>query len=563
MNLVSPFRLSFAGTIWLVVWMLSGLSWPTVAGAAGYTPEHPEVEAMVDQLIAKIEGSANAKTHYTLENAHYGGFGEYALMGYAHYKARYDATHPIVVKGVEAARTFVRRTGDKAPTGGSDKSVYSAAICAMLLAEIDAEQYRGDLQRLYAHMQTLKRPHGGYTYRSVAEGDVSQTQYAMLALWKLDRLGIDIDYASVVQTAKWLLAVQEPKGGWPYQGKLHAGGNRGPQTRVTPSMTVAGGSALLIAGDILRAWGATFGEAGDPGIPDLPEAIKLYLGNDNAKKLKRTMAKEPMVQSIGLGDSYLTGNSPDPGKLKASYPYYQLYTMERYYSFREVAMEQPEDKSPGWYNDGVNFLKANMKGGSLDETSHTTSATSNAFGILFLIRSTKKSIAALSAGAMTGGWGLPDDTSEVKVDGTQIKGKELANSVTDLLSILEEDDADSLNGKSIPDTLKLAKDPKERKAQIDRLERLARGSESWQARRVAMRLLGQSDEMRIVPTLIYGLTDPDPVAKRYARDGLRFISRKFDGFGLPRDPDEDDVSTAVRKWKQWYLTMNPKYVFLN
>ena len=105
-----------------------------------------------------------------------------------------------------------------------------------------------------------------------------------------------------------------------------------------------------------------------------------------------------------------------------------------------------------------------------------------------------------------------------------------------MLDILEEDGAGDTEGKSIPEDLQLDKDPATRAAQLDRLERLVRGSKSWQARRVAARLLGKSDELRVVPALIFALSDPDQPVRRYARDGLRFISRKFDGFGMPDDP---------------------------
>jgi HEAT repeat protein len=73
--------------------------------------------------------------------------------------------------------------------------------------------------------------------------------------------------------------------------------------------------------------------------------------------------------------------------------------------------------------------------------------------------------------------------------------------------------------------LELDKNPIDRAAQLDWLERLVRGGRSWHARRVAARLLGGSDELRVVPALIFALSDPDQSVRTYARDGLRFISR--------------------------------------
>ena len=146
--------------------------------------------------------------------------------------------------------------------------------------------------------------------------------------------------------------------------------------------------------------------------------------------------------------------------------------------------------------------------------------------------------------------------------GGQVKTEPIATEVNNLLDILDND-SDSLAGKSLPDNLKLAAAGDARKAQLDRLERLVRGSQSWQARRVAARLLGQSDEMRVVPALIYALSDPDEPVTRYARDGLRYISRKFEGFGLPDKPNDSQVRDAQKKWRKWYLSMHPGFVFID
>ena len=132
-----------------------------------------------------------------------------------------------------------------------------------------------------------------------------------------------------------------------------------------------------------------------------------------------------------------------------------------------------------------------------------------------------------------------------------------------MLELLEGDGADDLDGKALADRAVLPTNPVERSAQLDRLERLVRGSRSWQARRVSARLLGTSDDLRVVPALIYALSDPDHAVRAYARDGLRFISRKFEGFGMPDEPTNAEIRQAQRKWREWYLTMKPGYVFLD
>ena len=50
---------------------------------------------------------------------------------------------------------------------------------------------------------------------------------------------------------------------------------------------------------------------------------------------------------------------------------------------------------------------------------------------------------------------------------------------------------------------------------------------------------------------------------RKARDALRLLSRKVDGFGLPDDPTDGAKLEAIEKWKQWYLAIRPNAQFLN
>ena len=56
--------------------------------------------------------------------------------------------------------------------------------------------------------------------------------------------------------------------------------------------------------------------------------------------------------------------------------------------------------------------------------------------------------------------------------------------------------------------------------------------------------------------------DPDPVVARAARDGLRFLSRKFDGFKLADAPSKPQVIQAQRAWKDWYRSIRPNAKFI-
>jgi hypothetical protein len=63
--------------------------------------------------------------------------------------------------------------------------------------------------------------------------------------------------------------------------------------------------------------------------------------------------------------------------------------------------------------------------------------------------------------------------------------------------------------------------------------------------------------MDYAPTLIFALTDPDKRVVREARDGLRSISRNFEGFGPPDNFDVAERDKAVERWKAWYAKVRP------
>jgi HEAT repeat protein len=79
----------------------------------------------------------------------------------------------------------------------------------------------------------------------------------------------------------------------------------------------------------------------------------------------------------------------------------------------------------------------------------------------------------------------------------------------------------------------------------------------FHARFAAVKTLARARELENVPALIYALSDPDKRVMLEAREGLRFISRRFYGFGLPDNPSKAQVQTAQDNWKAWYLSIRP------
>jgi HEAT repeat protein len=96
--------------------------------------------------------------------------------------------------------------------------------------------------------------------------------------------------------------------------------------------------------------------------------------------------------------------------------------------------------------------------------------------------------------------------------------------------------------------------------QAVRLRKLA-GSPAPEARLAAVQALVRARDLDNVPTLIYALSDPDPEIVATALEGLRFVSRKFEGLGGSSIRDEASRNAAIDRWKSWYLSVRPEATF--
>jgi hypothetical protein len=486
--------------------------------------------------------------------------GEAALIAYAHFKVEHDESNPVVVAGIRAAKQFAADLSK----GQQYKSNYECAVSILLLCEVSPTRFRSELAAFQRYFTEAQMSNGGYGYPGEKEGDVSQTQYAILAIWMLDRFGFKLDYNRVVQTLNWLRVVQDARGPWPYHGKVPTTGGLIAQKETSMSMALAGAASLLIGGDALRVWGDTSAND-DTGIVGLPKAIKIYKEDVNVERRKSVkMPRENLLGPVEFMEKWRSANPETYGGNLYWY-FYTAYTTERYESFVEIAKGLPVNPSPAWYNEIVTELikLQSPESGGWESRAHTAPLVSTAFAVLFLIRSTQKSLGTGASATTIGGLGFKGDVSKAKLVNGKAVTQSPAQSVAGMLDLLEKDDADELDGQALSDRATLPTDPVERAAQLDRLERLVRGSQSWQARRVSARLLGTSDDLRVVPALIYALSDPDESVRKYARDGLRFISRRFEGYGMPDEPTNAQLRQAQRKWREWYLTMKPGYVFID
>jgi hypothetical protein len=236
--------------------------------------------------------------------------------------------------------------------------------------------------------------------------------------------------------------------------------------------------------------------------------------------------------------------------------YYYLYGLERYKSFQE-AFEGANIESPQWYNDGYEFLAGDQASDG-SWTGYCGAECDTAFATLFLLRSTQKSIRAkLGEGTLLAGRGLPTNLSRAKMRNGQLIVEQVHTKVDELLSMIDDDSEGVLDD--------LARDPsqliveKVDKQSARRLQQLVRGGEP-QVRLLATRALGRTGDLDYVPTLLYAMTDPDRPVVLEARNGLRFISRNFDGYGPPDNFTDEERFRAIDAWKKWYLALRPNAV---
>src|SRR5690606_19259811 len=92
--------------------------------------------------------------------------------------------------------------------------------------------------------------------------------------------------------------------------------------------------------------------------------------------------------------------------------------------------------------------------------------------------------------------------------------------------------------------------------EVRRLRQLVRSGDPI-PRLLAVRALGRTSNLDNVPTLIYAMTLEDRRTVLEARDALRFVSRRFEGFGLSDNYDERQKFDCIDKWKRWYKSIRP------
>ncbi|MDO4550361.1 MAG: HEAT repeat domain-containing protein [Planctomycetia bacterium] len=525
--------------------------WPKVERR--YTTSSPQVLDSLKKSIQFLEKNTFADREHRCGSA--------AIAGLAIYKYYGEADNPLFDKIVKSIEDTLQDYDPKDLLScGIDN--YSLGISLIFLAEVCPEKNPELRNKLLNLLYFRMRPYGGWGYmdRYKDTADTSMTQYGCLSLWTLKNAGYPIRHQVIDKTADWLLRTQDPSGAFGYQGKIgDENYTRVAQPGVRLSMAAAAMGSLYISADVLGFHSAA------PKEEVENEFMDFELVEDDKKKKSSYRPVLPRLyfsRTIKDGNVWFQNNFSIEMKQYMNYNYYYLYALERYMSFQELA-EKWDDPSPFWYSMGVEWLLSRQaEDGSWPKGEELVSDT--AFGALFLLRSTKRSIEKVKdfgPGLLISGRGLPKNLDSIQLRGGKVVPKVPEGPTNDLMEALANPDSADYEAavaalSEMPAELSQTAVTKYA-AQLKQLVSV----EDPQARQAAVRALGKSNNLDCVPVLIYALTDPDPQIALAANDGLKNLSRRLDNFGLKPGFTEADRKIAIDSWKEWFRTLRPDAVF--
>lgn len=534
----------------LPVFCLAILSTP----GYGFTPQSPEVKAMINKGLGFLVASEKDGT-----------LRDHSLSGLC-----------LLKDGQKDHKLVARVAAEFDPTTLDYFSNYETAILMMFFAELHEPQLSNKLQATVDITIKRQEKHGGWGYaKGVAgpmdTGDISQTQLVIMALWSAKNSGANVPNESIIKALNFLIRVQDPSGAWGYQGVDPGGFTRVAQTEVRNSLAVGGWGATLIAADLLH-----FGAGTKAPVPtrasNVPAALQVAK-DDKAVGLK---GREPLTKEVDSGRvdtavrdgrAWIQANQEPDVK---GWPTYYLYGRERAEAFHELYVGKA-DPNPAWYDMGVNFLMKYQDadggwGGKMDHVEHSR-VSQTALAVMFLMRSTERTIVKvkkLGEGHLTSGVGLPADIANAGTKGGKIVDSRAIAEVTSVKELLDDpENSEVARLLEFNESVKFSEDISKRASEVDQLRKLV-SHEKFEPRLAAVKLLSKDRNFDNVPVLIYALSDPDHRIVVEADAGLRFISRKFGGVGMPVPPtSEQDTRKAREGWRDWFLTIRPDAKFID
>jgi len=512
--------------------------------ALAVTPESKEVRAVIDKGLKYLATASDAR------------LGGKCLIGLAFLKDGADETHPKIKEAVDACLAATK--GDAAAINAD---IYSTGIAIIFLCTLNPSKYNPEIVKLRDSLELRQKECGGWGYPDKDTGDTSMTQYAVLSYWEMSSVGIPTSLESTERVAGWVIRTQDPDGNWGYQGKEADKYEKLTLVKQDPNlhgMTAAGLGCAYMAGDLLGL--SELESTRDTSLPPALKPLKKRQG-----VLTRKIDPKLLKAAQDRGGSWMRKNFKiDP----PGFTHYYLYALERYQSFFEASAGRSV-KEPTWYNEGFEYLRKNQQpNGTFKSEQEGLDAPNTAFGVLFLLRSTKQAIARAKSygdGSLLAGRGLPEG-ADVRVRGGQVVPKDVPSATKKLIDTLFAPDdpgfaSIAADVELLTQRIEAAK-ADERSEHVARLRTLATSGVP-EARLAAVKTLSQVKDIDSSPALIVALADPDWGVVLAADEGLRFMSRKTTSAPLGERSDAKARAAALEHWKSWYRALRPDAEFEN
>jgi hypothetical protein len=519
----------------------------------------PRFDVAVEKGLAYLRGAAGKRE---LPSGHE------VLVAYAMIKCGVPKDEPFISRAIAAA---VERSSDGQYQKSGYYHIYWSGVDAMLLSEIDGDLYKPNLQAIASYVQSSQRSDGSWSEDQHHAGDVSISQYGVLALWACQRKGCVLSPEVVELAADFFMKKGNSDGGWAYRPGTKEGAGAGSSTH---NMTMAGAGALGICRlmlyglpkrrnpekkeEVVMPGGLTridplggenqFGSA-FPGYQ--PRLVASSLDGRIDRALAWNVAN---LQPVSRGDHNL----------------YYYYCLERAAAVSDLGKIRGED----WFTVfGDGLLSLQSEDGSFDTASGPESGT--AFALLFYIRSTDDTMKKMyGLGLQLADRGNPFG-QKMKKEPT-----ELDRLIADISNMDDFDKLDETQvevADEIVQSVLAIDDPEKLIGQEDQLKSLMKHSND-KVRSAAVWALGRTGELRLVPLMLDGIRDNSVDVNIEAIQALRFIARKPQGFGETLAPfaslgTDDEIKKAspedrlrlatpwrekaLKNWSNWYFSVRP------
>ncbi len=554
MSDVARSRLSCSRGLPFFALVIAGiLAVPHSASGQLHSTSIPRFDAAVSRAVTFLQDARLAER-------------EKSLVAYALFKAGVPITDPVVADGLHEAENRSRDARNYGSVGYDH--LYLAGVDAMLLADLNPDQYFSNLQNIAAYVAAVQRPDGSWSDTPENPGDTSMCQYALLALWAAQRAGCDVSLKVVDRAAKWHLGSGNPDSGWGYRPGTNKGDGNGASTY---TMTMAGAGSLSITRLLLHGqWERKreksntelkFGvlEKIDPA-DDLRQAqtqgAAAPVAGDYRPEVSVSAIHERVERAFQWNQVRFKPICPALNKI------YFYYALERAAALHQV---DSVDGQPLYVTYGDGLLTYQAENGSFPTFTGANIGTS--FAILFYMKSTQQILKGIGAGGQQGNRDL------LKFMNPEGREKKEIGPLDELLASLEGQDFASLDVDAL-DVVERIRfgSPEELIGQVDNLKKLLKDPDP-EKRRVAYWALGRTGDFSMVQLMLEGLRDPNVGVNADALEALRFISRKPRGFGISSDPlagleegasDERRVEVAnawrtqaYKTWGAWYSSVRP------